>query len=148
MKERLAAFCLITSLIFTPVLYAQTTPPVLTLTQQAFIKEICLALLSDPSTPGEFLAPGLTADRWCDARVVDAFLVANWTDLLVKHNALTLVATDNQTRIVSLEAATTVDVVALETQVVALATAVATLENQVAALEAALASVKTALGTP
>ncbi|KKL20565.1 hypothetical protein LCGC14_2454190 [marine sediment metagenome] len=148
MKERLAAFCLITSLIFTPVLYAQTTPPVLTLTQQAFIKEICLALLSDPSTPGEFLAPGLTADRWCDARVVDAFLVANWTDLLVKHNILTLVATDNQTRIVSLEAATTVDVVALEARTTTLEGQVAVLQSQVATLEAALASVKAALSIP
>ena len=103
MKERLAAFCLITSLIFTPALYAQTTPPVLTLTQQAFIKALCLTLLSSPDTPGEFLVPGLTADRFCEARVVDAFFLANWADLLAKHNILTLVAADNQKRIVVLE---------------------------------------------
>ena len=104
MKERLAAFCLITSLLCTPVLYAQTTPPVLTLTQQAFIKALCLTLLGSPNTPGEILAPGLTADRFCEARVVDAFFLANWADLLAKHNILTLVVTDNQTRIITLEA--------------------------------------------
>ena len=147
MKERLAAFCLITILTFTPALYAQTTPPVLTLTQQAFIKALCLTLLSSPDTPGEILAPGLTADRFCEARVVDAFFLANWTDLLAKHNVLTLVVTDNQTRIISLEAATTVDVVALEARTTTLEGQMTALQSQVAALEAALASVKSALGT-
>ena len=129
------------TLTMTVPLMAQTVTPVLSQGQQDFIKALCLTLLSDPETPGDVLAPGLTADRFCDARVADAFLIANWTDLLAKHNLLTLVATDNQTRIIALEAATTVDVVALEARVVLL-------ETQVATLEAALVSVKTALNTP
>ena len=112
---------------------AQTTTPVLSQSQQDFIKALCLTLLNDPETPGNVLAPGLTADRWCDARVTDAFMVANWDALLASNN-------NHETRITVLEVPAAIDVVALEARVVLL-------ETQVAALEAALTSVKTALAT-
>jgi hypothetical protein len=140
MKERFAAFCLITILTFTPALYAQTTTPVLSQEQQDFVRALCLTAANDPDTPGELLPPGMTAEQFADACVVVAFYIANDSDFKDKYNALTLVVTDNRTRIVALESATPVDVTVLETKV-------ATLENQVAALEAALASVKAALGT-
>ncbi len=113
---------------------AQTPTPVLSQQQQDFIKALCLTLLSDPETPGNVLAPGMTADRWCDARVTDAFMVANWDALLASNN-------NHESRITVLEVPAAIDVVALEARVVLL-------ETQVAILEAALTSVKTALGTP
>lgn len=141
MKKLFAAFCLITILTFTPALYAQTATPVLSPVQQEFIRTLCLNLLSSPDTPGELLAPGLTPDRFCEARVVDAFFLANWTDLLAKHNGQVVIVTDHEARIVVLEAATPVDVTALQASVTSLSA-------RVVILEAALESIKTALGTP
>ena len=113
---------------------AQAPTPVLSQQQQDFIKALCLTLLNDPATPGNVLAPGLTADRWCDARVTDAFMVANWDALLASNN-------NHEARITVLEVPAAIDVVALEARVVLL-------ETQVAVLEDALTSVKTALATP
>lgn len=121
-------------LLLPPISVAQSPTPILSQLQQDFIKSLCLTLLSDPGTPGNVLAPGMTADRWCDARVTDAFMVANWDALLASNN-------NHETRITVLEVPAAIDVVALEARVVLL-------ETQVAVLEAALVSVKTALNTP
>ena len=134
MKRLLLLCCLTTSLIFTPVLYAQTTPPVLTLTQQAFVKALCITVATDPDTPGAILPPGMTADQFGDACVVAAFYIANDKDLRDKFNVLTGIVISHGTRLDILEAATPPDVTALQAQV--------------ASLEAALAAVTLALTTP